>query len=431
MKRKGLRVLVVGGGGREHALVWKLAQSPRVGRLYAAPGNAGMADLATCLPVGATDLDGVVRAAREIEADLTVVGPDDPLALGLVDRLQAEGLAAFGPTAAAARIESSKAFAKELMRRAGIPTARYEVFDDIEPARRHISAYFAQNPGRPLVMKADGLALGKGVLITGDESEALHMAGEMLSGRAFGPAGRRIVVEEWLAGPEVSALAFTDGRSVLPMPGSRDHKRAYDGDEGPNTGGMGTISPVADYGAGLAEQVRREVLEPAVAALQAAGTPFVGVLYAGLILTPEGPRVLEFNARFGDPETQVLLRRLDTDLMDLLEACIERDLGDSRAEWSDDAAACVVMASGGYPGAYQKGLPISGLEEAASLEGVVVFHAGTSRDHAGQLVTAGGRVLGVSATGADLHSALDLAYRAVDQIAFPGAHCRRDLGRLR
>ena len=431
MKRRGLRVLVVGGGGREHALAWKLAQSPRVAKLYAAPGNAGIAGLATCLAIGATDLDGLLRAAREIEADLTVVGPDDPLAQGLVDRLQAAGLAAFGPTAAAARIESSKAFAKALMRRAGIPTGRHEVFDEAERAARHISAHFAENPSEPVVLKADGLALGKGVVITLSESEALAAAREMLSGRAFGEAGRRVVVEEYLQGPEVSALAFTDGRHVLPMVGSRDHKRAFDGDQGPNTGGMGTITPVPGYGPELAEEVHRRVLEPAVAALAESGAPFVGVLYAGLILTRSGPKVLEFNARFGDPEAQVLVRRLDSDLVDVLEACVGGGLSPDAATWGREAAACVVMASGGYPGPYQKGVPITGVAEAESLEGVIVFHAGTARDDSGRLVTAGGRVLGVSATGADLGAALDQAYAAAERINFAGAHYRRDIGRTR
>lgn len=425
MKKK--TVLVVGGGGREHAVCWKLAQSPAVGKLYCAPGNAGISRLATCLPVSATDLEGLVQTAREVQADLTVVGPDDPLALGLVDRLQEAGFRAFGPTAAAAQIEASKSFAKDLMRKYGIPTAEYRVFTAADEARAHLERHFAGDNG-PAVVKADGLALGKGVTVARSFDEAWEAAEGMLSGRAFGQAGRRVVIEEFLTGPEVSVLAFCDGRRAVPMVPAQDHKPVGDGDTGPNTGGMGTVSPVGICPPDLHRRIMDTVVQPTVEAMSREGRPFKGVLFTGLMLTPKGPKVLEFNARFGDPETQSVLRRLDSDLLEIFEAVIDGDLTRVAPRWSDKAAACVVMASGGYPGNYAKGLPIEDIDVAEELDGVVVFHAGTSRGEGGRLVTAGGRVLGVTATGADLRAALAQAYRAVGLIRFDGAYFRRDIG---
>ncbi len=425
MKKK--TVLVVGGGGREHAICWKLAQSPGAGRIYCAPGNAGISALATCLPVPATDLEGQVKAAREVGADLVVVGPDDPLALGLVDRLTEAGFRAFGPTAAAAQIEASKSFAKDLMRRYGIPTAGYRVFTSLDETRAHLEGHFSTGDG-PAVIKADGLALGKGVTIARSFEEAWEAAEGMLSGRLFGAAGQRVVIEEFITGPEVSILAFCDGKTALPMVPAQDHKPVGDGDTGPNTGGMGTVSPVGICPPEMQQRILETAIQPAVEAMASEGRPFSGVLFTGLMLTPQGPKVLEFNARFGDPETQSVLRRLNSDLLEIFEASIDGDLSRVRLEWSDQAAACVVMASGGYPGSYPKGLPIDGTGEAEELDGVVVFHAGTARDPAGRLVTAGGRVVGVTATGPDLRAALDQAYRGVERIRFEGAHYRRDIG---
>lgn len=421
-------VMLVGGGGREHALAWKLAQSDMVGALYAAPGNAGIESVARCLPVAATDIDGQAAAAREIGADLVVVCPENPLALGLVDKLAAMGIPAVGPTGAAARIESSKRFAKDLMTKANIPTARYDVVTSMDDAIRVIDRHFdAGDEAPPLVVKADGLAFGKGVVICSTAAEARDAAAGMLSGSAFGSAGKTVVLEEFLTGPEVSVMVFSDGRHIVPMPPAQDYKRIYSGDRGPNTGGMGSITPVPDCPPELHEDILRHCVQPAIDALADAGTPFRGILFAGLMLTPQGPKVLEYNARFGDPETQSVLRRLDSDLLEILIAVAEGDLSSVRPVWRDEAACCVIMASAGYPGDYDTGVPISGVDSVP--DGVVVFHGGTARDADGRLVTNGGRVLGVTATGVDLDAAVTAAYDAVGRIHFEGQQFRMDIGR--
>jgi phosphoribosylamine--glycine ligase len=416
-----MTLLVVGGGGREHALVWKLKQSPRVSRLLCAPGNAGTAALAENVPVKATDLDAIVDLARRERVDLVVVGPDDPLAAGLVDRLQSAGIRAFGPKAAAARFESSKSFAKDFMVRHGIPTARSEKFTDFAAA-----CEYAGGQKFPLVVKADGLALGKGVTIAEDFATAEKALRESLVEGTFGDAGKTVVVEEFLEGRECSIHALIDGKSWLLFPDARDHKRALDGDRGPNTGGMGTLSPSGRIDDALRLRIEKEVLAPFVRGLQEDGLDFRGMLFPGLMLTADGPKVLEFNARFGDPETQVLLPRLRSDLLDLLEATIEGRLDSARAEWDDRAACCVVMASGGYPGTYQTGFVISGLDAAAK-NGAQVFHAGTALGD-GDAVTAGGRVLGVTSLGYSAAQAVASAYEGVRLIGFEKAAYRTDIG---
>ncbi len=416
-----MRVLVVGGGGREHALVWKLRQSPRVREVYCLPGNAGIARLARCVPGDPEDVRAVADFAQEERVDLTVVGPEAPLVAGLVDELARRGLPACGPTAAAAAIEGSKVFAKELMARHGIPTAAYRVFDDPAAAREYV-----ERLGGPVVVKAEGLAAGKGVVVAPGPAEAAAAVEEIMVRRAFGEAGRRVVVEEYLEGEEVSVLALTDGERVLTLPSSQDHKRALDGDRGPNTGGMGAYSPAPVLTPDLAQRVEQEILLPAVRALAAEGRPYRGVLYAGLMLTAEGPKVLEFNCRFGDPETQAVLPRLEGDLADALEAAAGGDLRGVSLSWRPDAAVCVVLASEGYPGPYEKGRPISGLEEAEAMADVLVFHAGTVRRD-GQVVTAGGRVLGVTGLGPTIAAARERAYEAVERIRFAGCHYRRDI----
>jgi len=411
-------VLVVGGGGREHALVWKLAQSPRVRRLLCAPGNAGTSELAVNFPVKSTDLDGIVALAQREKVDLVVVGPDDPLAAGLVDRLQAAGIRAFGPSASAARFEASKSFAKDFMRRHGIPTAAAEKFTDFESACAH-----ARGQSYPLVIKADGLALGKGVTIAENPAEAECALREALVEKVFGEAGTTVVIEEFLSGRECSVHALVDGKSWLLFPDARDHKRALDGDHGPNTGGMGTLSPSGRVDGALRVRIENEILAPFVRGARADGIDFRGMLFPGLMLTAEGPKVLEFNARFGDPETQVLLPRLQGDLVDLLEATIDGRLDSVRADWDPQTACCVVMTSGGYPGAYRTGLPIEGLGDA----GAIVFHAGTKTADR-RTLTAGGRVLGVTALGASPAEARCSAYAAVQRIRFENAAWRTDIG---
>lgn len=416
-----MTVLVVGGGGREHALAWKLRQSPRVKRLLCAPGNAGTAEIAENHEVAAADLDGIVVLAARERVDLVVVGPDDPLAAGLVDRLQAAGIRAFGPTASAARFEASKGFAKDFMRRHGIPAARSETFDDFAEA-----CGYARGQKFPLVVKADGLALGKGVVIAEDFATAeAALRAAMVEG-AFGAAGRTVVIEEFLTGREVSVHALVDGRSWLLFPDARDHKRALDGDRGPNTGGMGTLSPSGRVDEALRGRIAREVLDRFVAGLRSDGIDFRGMLFPGLMLTADGPKVLEFNARFGDPETQVLLPRLRGDLLELLEATIDGRLAEVRPDWDQRAACCVVMASGGYPGDYRKGCEISGLADAGA-SGATVFHAGTRRD-GGAVLTSGGRVLGVTALGETPAGAVSAAYEAVRRIRFDQAAFRTDIG---
>lgn len=415
-----MKLLILGAGGREHALAWKLRRSPRVTEVYCAPGNGGISEIATCVPLKLAEQDALVAFAKEQAIDLTVVGPDDALAAGIVDRFEAEGLRIFGPEQAAARLESSKVFAKEFMQRHGIPTAASGHFTDSTLAQE-----FAARMPLPVVVKADGLALGKGVIIAQTHAEAVAAIRQIMEERKFGDAGRAVVIEEFLQGPEVSIHALVDGGSYLLFPSAQDHKRVEDGDLGLNTGGMGTYSPVPHLSAALELEVREQVLERFLAGLKADGIRYRGMLFPGLILTPAGPRVLEFNCRFGDPETQVLLSRLETDLLDLLEACLEGTLARQTPRWKEGAAVCVIAASGGYPDAYETGKPIQGLAGAA--EEAVVFHAGT-RLQDGVFLTAGGRVLGVTATGADLGEARERAYRATRQITFEGMHYRRDIG---
>lgn len=418
-----MKVLLVGGGGREHAIASKLSQSPLVSGLICAPGNGGIAQVAECVNVKADDVEGMVALAKTRGVDLVFVAPDNPLMLGMVDAMEREGIRAFGPRHSAAIIEGSKAFAKSLMKKYGIPTARSEVFDRQEDAEEYICRV-----GAPIVVKADGLALGKGVTVAETTGEALEAVRAMMGGRRFGDAGSRVVIEERLTGPEVSVLCFTDGRTVCPMVSAQDHKRAFDGDKGPNTGGMGAFSPSRVYTPDIAERCRREIFEPTVRAMEKEGRPFKGVLYFGLMLTADGPKVIEYNARFGDPETQVVLPRLKTDLMEIVLAILDGRLHEINVEWDDGAAACVVLASGGYPGSYATGAPISGLAEAEALEGVTVYHAGTRMDE-GRFVTAGGRVLGVTAVAGDLDAAINRAYEATRLIHFDGAFMRSDIGK--
>ncbi|NPV07296.1 MAG: phosphoribosylamine--glycine ligase [Anaerolineae bacterium] len=416
-----MRVLVVGSGGREHALAWKLAQSPSVSELLIAPGNPGTASLGENVQVQPNDVQGLVRLARERQVDLTVIGPEAPLAAGLADALTEAGLAAFGPSRAAAAIETSKVFAKEFMARHGIPTASFRAFSDYEQAR----AYVRSLPSPP-VIKADGLAAGKGVIVCDSMDEAQQALRATMVEQEFGEAGRRVVVEERLCGQEVSLLAFTDGERVAAMLPAQDHKPIYDGDKGPNTGGMGAFAPAGILTSELQAEAVQRAIEPAVAGLQAEGRPYRGVLYAGLILTDDGLKVLEFNCRFGDPEAQALLPLLDADLAELCLQSARGHLDSTAVSWHAGACVCVVMASGGYPGPYETGYPIDGIEEAER-RGCLVFHAGT-RIRDGRLVTAGGRVLGVTATGPDLSAAITTAYEGVEAICFPGAYYRTDIG---
>ncbi len=418
-----MRVLVVGGGGREHAICWKLAQSPKVDKLYCAPGNAGIAQVAECVPINATDVDGMVRWAKENGMDFVMVAPDDPLALGMVDALEAAGIPAFGPRKNAAVIEASKAFSKNLMKKYDIPTAKYETFTDLQKALAYIEAQ-----GAPIVVKADGLALGKGVTVAQTVEEAKAAARSMMEDKKFGESGSTVVIEECMTGPEVTVLAFCDGEHLVPMLSSQDHKRAYDGNRGPNTGGMGAIAPSPNYTPAVAERCRQEIFLPTVAAMKAEGRPFQGVLYFGLMLTPDGPKVVEYNARFGDPETQPILSLLDSDLMDIFLACRNGTLDQVDIRWKPGAACCLVLASGGYPVKYQSGYPISGLEEAA--KSAAVFHAGTKQGEGGAVLTAGGRVLGITALGKDLPEAISNAYAAAKPVSFQDMHFRTDIGRV-
>jgi len=416
-----MKILVVGGGGREHAIVWKIAQSPLAGKIYCAPGNGGISDLAECVPLSATDIDGIVDFSRKNKMDLVVVAPDDPLAAGMVDALEAAGIRAFGPRAEAAVIESSKSFSKELMKKYNIPTARYEVFEDSGKALEYLKSC-----SYPAVVKADGLALGKGVIIAEDYGQAAEAIRNIMCEKVFGDAGKKVVIEEFLEGTEVSILAFTDGKTIIPMVSSQDHKRAYDNDKGPNTGGMGTFSPSRIYTEELAERCMETIFVPTVEAMNREGRKFKGVLYFGLIITKEGPKVLEYNARFGDPETQVVLPRLKGDLVEIFNAVIDEKLDTLDIGWDDRAAVCVVMASGGYPLKYEKGYEITGLEEAEKC-GTVIFHAGTKKEN-GKYYTAGGRVLGVTATGDSLDEAIRKAYEGVQKIYFKDMHYRKDIG---
>jgi phosphoribosylamine--glycine ligase len=417
-----MKILVVGSGGREHSLVWKLAQSPRVHRLYAAPGNAGIAEQAECVPVPATDVVALATFAEKEKVELTVVGPEVPLTLGLVDEFQRRGLRAFGASRAAAQIEGSKAFAKALMLKYGIPTAAYREFSEPDAALAYV-----RERGAPIVVKADGLAAGKGALVCRTVADAVAAVRLIMEQRAFGEAGDRVVVEECLEGEEASFLAFTDGKTVLPLASAQDHKPIYDNDEGPNTGGMGAYSPAPVVSAALHRQIMDRVMIPTVRGMANEGRPYRGVLYAGVMIKDGEAKVLEFNARFGDPEAQPLLLRMDNDLVPVLEAVLDGRLHEVTLQWKEDAAVCVVMASGGYPGTYQKGKAIQGLEEAAKVEGVVIFHAGTARRGA-HLLTDGGRVLGVTGRGRDVREAITRTYEAVRRISWEGAHFRTDIG---
>lgn len=417
-----MRVLVVGSGGREHALVRKIKESKRVDYIACCPGNGGISYDAECFDVSATDIDGVVKLAKEIKADFVVVAPDDPLVMGMVDALNAEGFATFGPRANAAIIEGSKVFSKELMKKYNIPTAKYNVFDKAEDVINYIKA---ENEF-PTVIKADGLALGKGVIIPETLDEAVAGVKEIMEDKIFGDSGNNVVVEEFLTGPEVSVLAFTDGKCVKPMVTSMDHKRALDGDKGLNTGGMGTVSPNPYYTDEIAEECMNTIFLPTIEAMNEEGRTFKGCLYFGLMLTPKGPKVIEYNCRFGDPETQVVLPRLKTDIMDIFEAINNETLSDLDIEWDDRACTCVIMASGGYPKSYPKGIEINGLTDG-QLDGVTVYHAGTKRD-GDKLVTSGGRVLGVTALGESIEDALAKSYAGVEKIKFDGAHYRKDIG---
>ena len=416
-----MKVLVLGGGGREHALVWKLRQSPRITQLYCAPGNGGIADEAECLPADLRSLVSIAELAARLQPDLTVVGPELPLTLGVVDEFNRRGWRVFGPTQAAARLESSKSFAKEFLQRHHIPTAPFAICDSIEQVRSALGHFHV-----PVVVKADGLAAGKGVVIAKAKEEAASVAAEMLSGRMLGDAGARVVLEECLKGDELSFLVFSDGERVAPLVAAQDHKRVGDGDTGPNTGGMGAYSTADLVDAGMRDWLVNHIARPVVAGMKAEGTEFKGVLYCGLMMTARGPMVLEFNCRFGDPETQPILMRLESDLTEALEASIEGRISEGDFKWSQDASVCVVMASGGYPGTFEQGKRIDGLEEAGAVQGVKVFHAGTSKRD-GVYYTAGGRVLGVTARAADLETAVERGYAACGKISFGGAHYRKDI----
>ena len=414
-----MKVLVVGSGGREHAICWALKKSPKVTELYCAPGNGGIGAIATNVDVKATDIDGMVAWAKENEMDFVMVAPDDPLAMGMVDAMEAAGIRAFGPRANAAIIEGSKAFSKALMKKYNIPTAAYEVFTDKDAALRYV-----EEQGAPIVIKCDGLALGKGVVVAQTLEEAKEAVLNMMENKAFGEAGAKVVIEECMTGPEVTVLAFSDGNTIVPMPSSQDHKRAYDHDEGPNTGGMGAISPCPNYTPQHAKICMDTIFLPTVKALQAEGRPFKGVIYFGMMLTPTGPRVVEYNARFGDPECQAVLSLLETDLMDVLEACVDGTLDKLEVKFRDEASCCLVLASGGYPLSYEKGKEITGLEHVTD---AVVFHAGTKAVD-GKILTNGGRVLGVTAVAPTLREAVDKSYAAAKPISFEKIHFRRDIG---
>ena len=412
-----MNILVIGSGGREHALYWKLSESPQTEQIYAIPGNPGMGASAA---IALDDHAAILRFVKEHEIGLVVVGPEVPLMNGLVDELEAAGIRAFGPRANAAEIEGSKSFAKDLMKKYGIPTARYEVFTAAEPARAYI-----RQEGAPIVVKADGLAAGKGVIVAMTEQEALDAVDAIMEDHSFGDAGACVVIEEFMEGEEASLLAFTDGRTIRPMISAQDHKRAYDGDRGPNTGGMGTYAPAPVMTPEMTERAVEEILKPTIAAMAMEGRVYRGCLYLGLMVTADGPKVVEFNARFGDPETQVVLPLLDSDLVAIMCACADGTLADVPIRWKDGAAVCVVLASGGYPGHYEKGQEIHGLADAEAM-GALVFHAGTAMK-AGKLVTNGGRVLGVVGRGADISSAVDAAYAAAAKISFKDAYYRKDI----
>ncbi len=416
-----MKILVLGSGGREHALVWKLRQSSRVSKVYCAPGNGGIAEEAECLPVDLKSMESVVTLSERLKPDLTVVGPELPLTMGVVDEFGQRGWRVFGPTKAAAQLESSKSFAKEFLQRHRIPTAAYAICDSIEEVRDALGHFHA-----PVVVKADGLAAGKGVVIAASKEEAASAAAEMFSGKMVGAAGTRVVLEECLKGDELSFLVISDGERVAPLVAAQDHKRVGDGDTGPNTGGMGAYSTAGIIDDKMREWLVNHIARPVVAGMKAEGTEYKGVLYCGLMMTAKGPMVLEFNCRFGDPETQPILMRMESDLVDALEASIDGRVDEVDLRWSSDAAVCVVMASGGYPGTFEAGKWITGLDEAAKVEGVKVFHAGTAKRD-GSFYTSGGRVLGVTARAGSLERAVERAYEACGKIEFDGAHYRKDI----
>jgi phosphoribosylamine--glycine ligase len=418
-----MKVLVVGGGGREHALVWKIAQSPRVTKIYCAPGNAGISEQATIVPIKANDLNGLLEFALKEEIDLTIVGPEEPLTKGIVDLFESKGLSIFGSNQRAAKIEGSKAFAKEMMKKYCIPTASYEIFDDHKEAIAYIRRH-----GTPIVVKADGLAAGKGVIVCKTVEEAIQSVERIMVDKIFGEAGNRVVVEECLVGEEASYIAFTDGKVILPMASSQDHKPIFDRDEGPNTGGMGAYSPAPVVTDQVHEKILERILRPIIQGMGEEGRPYKGVLYAGLMIHDGHPEALEFNARFGDPETQPVLMRMKGDIIPILEACIKGNLSQYQIEWDSRASVCVVMASKGYPGDYEKGKTIHGLKEVSQMKDVFVFHAGTALK-GGQVITNGGRVLGVTGLGKDISRAIEKTYQAVKKISWDGVHYRKDIGR--
>lgn len=419
-----LKILVVGSGGREHAIIMKLAESKRVDKLYCTPGNGGISRYAECFDIKATDIEGVVGLSKRLLPDMVVVAPDDPLVLGMVDALNKEGFVTFGPNKAAAIIEGSKVFSKDLMKKNNIPTAGYETFDNFDDA----VAYIKKQNTYPTVIKADGLALGKGVIIAQDEAEAIEAVNSIMNDRVFGASGSHLVVEEFLTGPEISVLSFTDGNVVVPMISSMDHKRALDNDEGLNTGGMGTVAPNPFYTKKVADECMEKIFIPTINAMKSEGRTFKGCLYFGLMVTPNGVKVIEYNCRFGDPETQVVLPLLDTDLVDIFEAVYNGKLSDIDIKWKNESCSCVVMASGGYPKKYQTGLEISGFDSKGQVDGAFVYHSGTKYSD-GKFYTAGGRVLGVTATGETLTAALNKSYAAVSKISFENAHYRKDIGK--
>lgn len=419
-----MKILVVGSGGREHAIIWKLSQSDKKPELFCAPGNGGISQLAACVPIKAMDKEGICNFALENKIDMVMVAPDDPLSIGMVDYLEANGVRAFGPYQAAAKIEASKVFSKALMKKYGIPTAEYETFSDSKSALAYIRR---SNQTFPTVIKADGLALGKGVIIAADLKEAEDAIVDMMENSKFGASGSNIVIEEFMTGPEVTVLAFTDGKTLCPMPSSQDHKRAFDNDQGLNTGGMGAFSPSKNYTPDIADVCMKTIFMPTIEALAKEGIKYKGVIYFGLMLTPNGPKVVEYNSRFGDPETQCLLPRLDSDLVDIFDAVIDERLDKIDIKWKSEAACCVVMASGGYPVSYKSGYHISGLDEAAA-EGTIVFHAGT-RIEDGKFCNSGGRVLGVTAMGADVSEAAKNAYKGVVKISWQDMFYRKDIGK--
>lgn len=417
-------ILVVGGGGREHAIIMKLSESRHVGKIYCTPGNGGISKYAECFNVSATDIEGVVALAKEIKPDMVVVAPDDPLVMGMVDALQAEGFMTFGPKANAAIIEGSKVFSKELMKKYNIPTAFYEVFTESDKA----IAYLKEQNSYPAVIKADGLALGKGVIIAQNEEEAVQAVHDMIDELKFGKSSARIVIEEYLTGPEVSVLSFTDGKTMIPMISSMDHKRALDGDKGLNTGGMGTVAPNPYYTDEIAKECMEKIFLPTMNAMNAEGRTFEGCLYFGLMLTPGGPKVIEYNCRFGDPETQVVLPMLDADLYEIFEAVYNHELDKVNVKWHGGYCTCVIMASGGYPESYPKGIEMNGFDAKGQVDNCFVYHAGTKLSEDGKFLTNGGRVIGVTAKGSTLQDALDTAYKGVSKINFKNAHYRKDIG---